>query len=412
MASLARSHAQHHFPTDAEYKRRQVDANPWGEMRAGALCLTGDTGVGKSALLDAFGRFLGDPKPVDVQGLSNVRLTSYWQLSLRYGTGLNSILRPVLYPPGSDVSLRKNLSIPALLEKAQHQSWNEGVCAASLDELQEMARSGATARAINLLDTLRKLGSRTFYCVNYKLLSKMLDDAPEHQHWLFESTFVLLPEAQGSPASLSYIDEIKKIEPDVLTFDTAEAEEELHQDTFNLRRNIAHLLPVAYRLARKRGRKCKVTIDDIKDAYKHRDYLALKRDVEKRWTQFASGKCEKVGLWNPFHDDSGFFWDSPIPNPVSAEAAGLASHEEAVNDRLIDGSARRSAQASKSGGSASKDRPARGHPGTPMPRKSRCGRTSPQRATKNRSRAASDKELLDGADYLDQLSKSRRLRRR
>lgn len=94
LIEAARIHGESHLGLDRDYIAglHKTQKNPWGTEFPTAICLASHAGVGKSQLLRALERVLGQVVVGSVEGVRGIAHRGVWSLSIRDGTGWNAIL--------------------------------------------------------------------------------------------------------------------------------------------------------------------------------------------------------------------------------------------------------------------------------------------------------------------------------
>jgi hypothetical protein len=279
LMGFAAEHAKESFASDEAFLRQLGSRNPWGTARFPAICFTGLSGVGKSMVLAAFQRLFTHGLTHSVPGYQNLPLVSSWSLSLEDGVGLNGLLGPILWPqlycgaeldtdPESDGRTSpKGKALPTLLNKARLRAWRDAVCMIFADEFQNIAKGSATARATSLLHSLLTLGPRLCFCANFSLVNGLWEGHPEDVRRLLTSRLEMLPDAKGSVAFVRYLEELKKLDPNVFTFNVAESQELIHNSTFGVKDYVVQLLRCACVASRSRSGSGVVGEDALKAAF-------------------------------------------------------------------------------------------------------------------------------------------------
>lgn len=358
LMGIAAEHARASFPSDAVFLRQLGTRNPWGTVRLSAICFTGLSGVGKSMVLAAFQRLFSSLLTHSVPGYQNLPLTSSWSLSLEDGVGLNGLLGPILWPElyrkmaldagtGPDAMVQpKGQALPALLTKARLRAWRDAVCIVFADEFQNIAKGSATARATSLLHNLLSLGPRLCFCANYSLVNGLWEGNPEDVRRLLTVRLEMLPDAKGSAAYTRHLDELKKLAPEVFTFDVVECQEFIHDSTFGVKDYVVQLLRCAYVASRSRGGSGVVGLNELKSGFASDLYSPTRRAVETLWSQYVQNKKIDARYWSPFRQPGDPWWatdedraedtkDDATAKVVVAQRA-IDEYARRVNDALIE----------------------------------------------------------------------------
>ena len=259
---------------------------PWGDATQPALMLTGLAGTGKTQLMQAMKRFLGDRVGrVDLPGHRNLEIQPAWFMSLRDGNTLNSLLGPCVVPEkadcdGVEIPKRKDLKQSQLLQLARRVSRRDGVCIIFLDEFQFITRSqDANTLAMTLLLQLLSVGPRVVYVANFSLARRLMNRRQEDRHRVLANHLELQPDAVDGSDFLNYITELTRIVPEDFRFETSSIAGLLHRYSYGIKRAVMELLVAAWAHAKAhRGTRADVTESDVKAAD-----LAL-RNISQKWT--------------------------------------------------------------------------------------------------------------------------------
>ncbi len=329
-AATARAHAEHHFGTDKKYTAGLYSEAPWGLSRAPAICFTGLAGTGKSAILHALARLLPRADSWSVNGHSSVRPVGVWMMTLTNGDGLNSLLREHLEPKGTATSLGTVGTVRGLLKAAARVSCRELTCIISVDEFQWIAAgSSANARASTVLLKLHSIGPILIYGANFSLVNKLRGRPQEDRDRLLSTPVVLKPLAADDPDWTSYLDAVRSVAPDVLTFDPISEGGQIHHYTFGIKRNVVDLVELAVRQVRRASRSAKVGAKELLSAYRSADFAMRREDVEALSRQEITGTTVRKDLSCPFVATS-----PEVTNVVVASSA-VESFERRIGDAIL-----------------------------------------------------------------------------
>ena len=311
LAGMVQAHALSRMESDAAYIEGLYSRKPWGYMRSPAICFTGLQGVGKSQVLQSLSRILlGRSEQMNVRGHSGIDLLPMWFMTLVKGDGLNQLLREHIDPVWRDTesksfvgnsSTPKSWSVPKILELAERAAWRHATCLAAVDEFQWIsASSSANARAASVLLKLHGIGPLLLYGANFSLGHKLKGRPPEDRDRLLSCPVIMRPFDRLCPDLTAYLKTLQAVAPDVLVFDPEEDQESFYLFTFGIRRKIVDLLIAAYKIACRPGGIGKVSVTEMRDAYRSELYAIHREDVEILFRQTASGKMESEDLWCPF----------------------------------------------------------------------------------------------------------------
>ena len=340
LLGVARAHAKINFGAEGKYMRGLYQKEPWGSSPAPAIFLTGLAGVGKSDLLLALERALAAPTEIDVPGIKHIPLICAWQLSLRDGVGMNTLLRPNLELTNKIVDCvdinkvdlePKAWKLPTLLKLSRQRTWRDGVCLIWVDEFQYITKGlEASAKATTMLMQLLGIGPRLIFCANFSFGHKLKNRNNEDIHRLLSCPKIIEPESGSSADWIALLSEFKKVAPEVFLFNVNEVENLIHQYTFGVKRLVVEMLVLAYQVARKRG-KHTVSVDDIKLAYISTEYTYNRKSVEILWRQTYENTSLKEDLWCPFNQ-------SHEPANVVKIAKAMEDFESRIEDKILDSS--------------------------------------------------------------------------
>lgn len=348
LLAIGEGHALTHYSSSQEVRGSIYHQQPWGDATQPALMLTGLAGTGKTQLMQAMKRFLGDRVGrVDLPGHRNLEIQPAWFLSLRDGNTLNSLLGPWVVPDradcdraecdgaecdGAEIPRRKDLKQSQLLQLARLVSRRDGVCIIFLDEFQFITRSqNANTLAMTLLLQLLSVGPRVVYVANFSLARRLMNRHQEDRHRVLANHLELQPDAVDGSDFLNYITELTRIVPEDFRFETSSIAGLLHRYSYGIKRAVMELLVGAWAHAKAhRGARADVTESDVKAAYASSGYLPFRGDVEALRHHSDGTKDIDPDLLNPLRVES------PAENVVIAQAA-ISDFNRRVNERHVEG---------------------------------------------------------------------------
>lgn len=338
LLAIGEGHALTHYSSSQEIRGSIYHQQPWGDATQPALMLTGLAGTGKTQLMQAMKRFLGDRVGrVDLPGHRNLEIQPAWFLSLRDGNTLNSLLGPCVVLDradcdGAEIPRRKDLKQSQLLQLARLVSRRDGVCIIFLDEFQFITRSQeANTLAMTLLLQLLSVGPRVVYVANFSLARRLMSRRQEDRHRVLANHLELQPDAVDGSDFLNYITELTRIAPEDFRFETSSIAGLLHRYSYGIKRAVMELLVGAWAHAKAhRGARADVTESDVKAAYASSGYLPFRGDVEALRHHSDGTKDIGPDLLNPLRVES------PAENVLIAQAA-INDFNRRVNERHVEG---------------------------------------------------------------------------
>ena len=338
LLAMGEGHALTHYSSSQEIRGSIYHQQPWGDATQPALMLTGLAGTGKTQLMQAMKRFLGDRVGrVDLPGHRNLEIQPAWFMSLRDGNTLNSLLGPCVVPEkadcdGVDIPKRKDLKQSQLLQLARRVSRRDGVCIIFLDEFQFITRSqDANTLAMTLLLQLLSVGPRVVYVANFSLARRLMNRRQEDRHRVLANHLELQPDAVDGSDFLNYITELTRIVPEDFRFETSSIAGLLHRYSYGIKRAVMELLVAAWAHAKAhRGTRADVTESDVKAAYASPGYFPFRHDVEALGHHSKGTKDIDADLLNPLRVES------QAENVVIAQAA-ISDFNRRVNERHVEG---------------------------------------------------------------------------
>lgn len=342
LVALSRAHAEHHFNSDEKFLAGLYAKHPWGFCRSPAICFTGHAGTGKSQILLALARLLLRSQSFSVERHRNLPLVAAWPMTLAKGDGLNQLLREHVeelepersgdaQPHGSETKVTKDWNTAALLKAAARVSWKNACCVMPVDEFQWIAASStANARASTTLLTLHGIGPILLFCANFSLIHKLKSRPPEDRDRLLPCPIVLKPLAADDPDWIAYLEAMRGVAPELLTFVPTRDAQTIHQYTYGIKRKAVDLVEVAVRMARRKSATATVGVDWLIAAYRSAEYAMHRDDVEALIRQDISGKVERQDLSCPFTSTTTVGACS-----VAAATSAVESFERRIEDAIL-----------------------------------------------------------------------------
>ena len=205
---LGLHHAEVNYPSHEEYRRKRYLKDPYSKEPV-VRALTGESGVGKSELLEAFRQLLGDAATVHVGGdFGTVPIIRCISIKISLGTGLVDVMNQIGEALGLDTPYLKTSRANIL--HLRRKLYAAGVCMLLVDELQFITSSStANAALARLLYFIQKLGLPAIYGINYSA-GHLLKKRPEQDRQRFlTQPLILLPAL--NQALVELLAEYKKV---------------------------------------------------------------------------------------------------------------------------------------------------------------------------------------------------------
>ncbi|MBH2044158.1 MAG: ATP-binding protein [Comamonadaceae bacterium] len=338
LLAVGEGHAMIHYSSAQQVLGAIYRQDPWVDHNQPALMLTGLAGTGKTQIMQAMRRLLGNRvSSVDLPGHRNLEIRPAWFVSLRNGNTLNALLGPCLTPEragceGIEISRKKDLKQSHLLQLARRVSRRDGVCVIFVDEFQFITRSlQANALAMALLLQLLSVGPRVVYVANYSLASRLMTRRQEDRHRALVNHIELQPDGVDSADFLNYVVELTRVAPEDFRFEASAIAGLLHRYTFGIKRAVVELLVGAWVQGKThRGARAVVTELDLKAAYASSGYMPFRSDVEALWRHSVGDKDINPDLLNPLRVHT------PAGQVIVAQSA-INNFNRRVNERHVEG---------------------------------------------------------------------------
>jgi len=333
--ALGEGHAAIHYPSASAHVKGINVKLPWGDTLSPAVMFTGLAGTGKSELLKALNRLLGERASLDLPGHAGVPLVPGWFMTLRNGSSLNSLLLPWIEQPNSksdsnEDHKRKDLKLHRLLEFARRVAFRDGVCIMTADEFQFVSKSAnANSLATSLLLQLLSVGPRLIFAANFSLAHRLKARRQEDRQRLLVHRIHLKPESLFSPDGLRLLQEYFKVIPDDFKFDPSAVAQQIQDYSFGIKRLVIDILGLAWRHSKdSRGSQAEVTTDDLRWAYLSPEFRVNKEDVEILHRQEIERKQVREDLWDPFFSEQQ-------DNVIEATQA-IAAFDQRIEEKRLD----------------------------------------------------------------------------
>ncbi|ABD68794.1 hypothetical protein Rfer_1053 [Rhodoferax ferrireducens T118] len=338
--ALGEAHAAIHYPSTLAHVKGINAKLPWGDTTCPATMLTGLAGTGKSELLKALNRLLGNESFLDLPGHDRVPLVPGWFMNVKEGSSPNSLLLPWIEQKkvvskcnkvdSTEEYQRKDLNLPRLAELSRRVAFRDGVCIISIDEFQFISKStSANSLATNLLLRLLAIGPRLIFGANYSLAHRLDARGQEDRQRLLARRIYLKPENLCSPDGIRLLKEYFKILPMDFTLDAIAVAQQVQDYTFGIKRLVVDLLAISWVHAKKSGGvKANVTTDDLRCAFLSRDFCANRVDVEILQRQEIEKRQIRRDLWDPFFSEQ--------QDNVFEVVPAISAFEKRVEERRLD----------------------------------------------------------------------------
>lgn len=262
--------------------------------------LTGLAGTGKSELLKAFIRIQPDESNAEIgHDHSPFLLRNPWSITVRVKNNPSDIFKELAQTDKGSTEL---------VEQCRKIAYRDGIPFLGIDEFQFLTGSGsANTKITQLLMSIGYLGLPWIYFANYSLVQRLLKRPEEDRQRLLANCKVLLPDAPSSEDWALTLEAIKKIAPDVLTFDPRKDACDIHLFTAGRKRALKHLLVETFRDVH--SRRGEVDLAAMERIYQSHVYARYREESEIIRTQAIQNRPDRsrMDLWCPI--------------PLSADAA-------------------------------------------------------------------------------------------
>lgn len=333
MSNFGRAHAMENFPNTAGYvgglyQDHLANSSPL------PICFTGPAGVGKSELLKAYERLIGEFPPISIAGVEGIPNIGAWFMRVNERASINQLLSPILEPANHANRVEtlsetgsKNRDLVKLLQLSRRRAHRDGVCIAFADEFQFRTQSqDATSLITKLLYQLWTIGPRLVFVSNYSLLHSLKKRPDQDRDRLLSNPIVLHPSAIGSRDWSKTLEELFRVGPEVFQLRNDQDSDALHHYSFGVNRRLVDLLVLAYRMQREK-KSSTVKLADIEKAQKSADFSCHRETVNILTKQSITRRMERADLWCPF--------ESLESNNVIQADAVIERFERRVQDDLL-----------------------------------------------------------------------------
>jgi hypothetical protein len=320
----ARTFAIASFPTIKDYNRLRYDLQSATHVKQPIRCLTGLAGVSKSSLVQAFERICR--LQFDGEFITETQRIRIYPVRREVIDGHQAV-RGVLKSLANPLAINGSNGQQIDVLMAHVSDWLMATATSLLivDEMQFFTQSNtANTRTSQLILSLANLRPPLLFVANYSLVRKLMQRPHEEKDRLLSSPIILNPPGRGDACWVDVIKEYFAVSPGTFQFDPVEYADLLHQYTAGLFRALKRLLILAYGIARTNGIHV-VTVDDVKAAYRSREYCSYRRDVEDVISLGISNFLEerRPDLLCPF---------SEIPFETHFKSTNIPSIESALRE--------------------------------------------------------------------------------
>jgi energy-coupling factor transporter ATP-binding protein EcfA2 len=279
------------------------------------VCLTGLAGIGKSKLLKAFNRILGEDQSIIVDSQHPAfPLQGAWSVSVHARSSPKDVLRALT---GFDDRAGE------LVETCRKMAFRNGIPLLIVDEFQFATGSeNANARVTQMLLSLGYVGIPYLFAANFSLLRRLQRRPEEEQQRLLSEPIILLPDLWSSEDWKKTLEAQMEVAPEVLRFDPVRDARSLHGFTAGRKRAMAKLILLAFREGH--SRRQVVSLAALEQAFHSTQYARYREEVEIIAKQSILNRPDKsrLDLWCPI----------PLPRNTAAEFTeeAIASREAVV----------------------------------------------------------------------------------
>jgi hypothetical protein len=284
-------------------------------------CITGLTGVGKSALLKALARVFPPDGSVDMKPNYMpfpLMASSLFKVEGQTSPGeiLKGLAGPGLYDIGPGFG-------KVQIASSRH-FYVTGRCLAMIDEVQFMTQSDRATSAISkALLAVTYLGTPCVYGANFSLCGRLKRRlTPELKRRLLTSPVVLVPDPPDSKDWKGYLLELERAVPGVFSFKFEDKLRELWFLSAGVKAYVQELLLRAYERERRRGQ---ISWEGVVEAYHSAKYSTTRHIIQELIAYAATRK-------KPSKD----FEDLLCPFESDREVEYRASLAGAYNKQLAD----------------------------------------------------------------------------
>jgi hypothetical protein len=318
LVGVAYAHSIEVYPSNQAFISRiyddrdnEDDSNDF----AAPICLTGLSGIGKSEILKAFKRLVGQETYIKVD-------THHPPFHIR---GPRLMTLKTLSTPTQIAKSLFNVDVNAanLASQCRNKGFQDGIPFFMLDESQfATASSTANARITQILLSLSYIGIPFLFSANFSLLHRLLKRPEEDRQRLLSKPIILLPDEWESECWINTLRTLKEVAPDVLKFDPVNDAKKLHGWTAGRKRALVGLIIIAFRYQHASGKE--LNIQALEKAYLSPEFYDYRHDSEIIANQIATNQAnrQRKELWCPI----------PIPESVKTPHS---DNQNTIRDETI-----------------------------------------------------------------------------
>jgi hypothetical protein len=292
MIERAKAYCDRAYPDIVAIRALIYGSTPTTEVQTcQATCLTGLAGVGKSVLLDAFGRLFSIPEFVDMPGHARLELRACWRTTIRGGASFAQVVLP-------HFRIQSSIAPSKLLGCAVSEAGAQGVALILPDEFQFITSGGANTMMANLLFRLAQVGPPVIYACNFSMLHSLWRRPQQDRDRLLLNPIILYPEPLGEDWATT-TEACLKVSEEFSSLKSDEAIRRMHDYTFGIKRCLRSLLVLSY-LQMRKNKQTQVTREHLTAAYCSPEYGAMRDDVENLVMSSANPSLRRKDLKCPF----------------------------------------------------------------------------------------------------------------
>lgn len=304
MAALvdrARRSADKRFPDEDFYvKARYSRKIPLPDEQV--WCVTGLAGISKSATMAAVERLFSTIAPIgpfpSVAGMAPAFVI---HLKLRSMRSVSQILESIANP--LFLAGRTKVRQIELRDHLREWLYAKSTLLILVDELQFVSTSqNASTLIVNTISALAELGPPVVYICNYSLAHKLMGRSHEEKDRFLSRVIVLHPPAETGAHWVLVIESYLSVAKSYFEFTAEQAAPELHRLTGGMYRALKDLLCEACAVAWHESTGNRVTMNDVRRAYRSDGYTSHRADIETlaRIPTSTQARSARPDLVSPF----------------------------------------------------------------------------------------------------------------